>query len=153
MGLTLKKKKIVLDGEKEIDPKMEELKRQLRTEDGVHWVDHSKTLREQGIVESDVLLLKRKYFYSDANIDSRDPIQLNLLYQQAKEAILNGTHPVRQDDAVQFAAYQVQVQFGDHREITHKPGFLDLKEFLPQSYVRVNRIEKKIFTEHKNIQG
>jgi len=45
----------------------------------VNWVDHSKTLREQGIVESDVLLLKRKYFYSDANIDSRDPVQLNLV--------------------------------------------------------------------------
>ena len=28
-----------------------------------------------------------------------------------------------------------------------------LKEFLPQSYIRVNKIEKKIFTEHKNIQG
>jgi talin len=129
------------------------LRAQLNTEDGVLWVDHSKTLREQGIGETDILLLKRKYFYSDANIDSRDPIQLNLLYQQAKEAILNATHPVRQDDAVQFAAYQVQVQFGDHRETTHKLGFLDLKEFLPQSYIRVNKIEKKIFTEHKAIQG
>ena len=28
-----------------------------------------------------------------------------------------------------------------------------LKEFLPQSYIRVNKIEKKVFTEHKNIQG
>ena len=91
----------------------------------VHWVDHGKTLREQGIVETDILLLKRKYFYSDANIDSRDPIQLNLLYQQAKEAILNGTHPVRMEDAVQFAAFQCQVQFGDHRETTHKTGFLE----------------------------
>ena len=50
----------------------------------VNWVDHSKTLREQGIVETDVVLLKRKYFYSDANIDSRDPVQLNLLYEQAR---------------------------------------------------------------------
>ena len=91
----------------------------------VHWVDHGKTLREQGIVESDILVLKRKYFYSDANIDSRDPIQLNLLYQQAKEAILNSTHPVTQEDAIMFAAYQAQVQFGDHRESTHKPGFLE----------------------------
>merc|ERR1711953_1364333 len=130
--MTLKKKKIV-EGEKEIDPKMEELKRQLCTEDGVHWVDHGKTLREQGIVETDILLLKRKYFYSDANIDSRDPI--------------------RMEDAVQFAAFQCQVQFGDHRETTHKTGFLDLKEFLPQSYIRANRIEKKIFQEHKAIQG
>ena len=46
-------------------------------------------------------------------------------YQQAKEAILNGTHPVRLDDSVQFAAMQVQVQFGDHRETTHKAGFLE----------------------------
>lgn len=122
--MTLKRAKI-RDGEKEIDPKMEELKKQLNTEDGVNWVDHGKTLREQGIVETDILLLKRKYFYSDANIDSRDPIQLNLLYQQAKEAILNGTHPVRQEDAVMFAAFQVQVQFGDHKEAAHKPGFLE----------------------------
>jgi talin len=91
----------------------------------VNWVDHGKTLREQGIVEADVLLLKRKYFYSDANIDSRDPVQLNLLYEQAREAILDGTHPVRMDDATQFAALQVQIQFGDHKEQTHKPGILE----------------------------
>ncbi len=49
-------------------------------------MDHSRTLREQGIVEVDVLLLKRKYFFSDANVDSRDPIQLNLLYEQVIDA-------------------------------------------------------------------
>jgi talin len=37
----------------------------------VPWVEHSKTLREQGIEESEILLLKRKYFYSDANVDAR----------------------------------------------------------------------------------
>lgn len=122
--MTLRKTKYRA-GEKEIDPKMEELKRQLNTEDGINWVDHSKTLREQGIVETDVLLLKRKFFYSDANVDSRDPVQLNLLYEQAREAILDGTHPVRQDDAVAFAALQVQIQFGDHREANHRPGILE----------------------------
>jgi talin len=151
--MTIRSKKFK-EGEKEIDPKMVELKKQLNTEDGVNWVDHSKTLREQGIVESVELLLKRKYFYSDANVDSRDPVQLNLLYEQAREAIIDGTHPVRQDDAVMFAALQIQVQFGDHREETHKPGMLgDLKEFLPHHYMRVNKIEKKIFQEHKKLQG
>ena len=37
----------------------------------VNWVDHSKTLREQGVDESELLLLRRKYFYSDANVDAR----------------------------------------------------------------------------------
>lgn len=48
----------------------------------VNWVDHSKTLREQGIDESEILLLRRKYFFSDQNIDSTDPVQLGLLYVQ-----------------------------------------------------------------------
>lgn len=62
----------------------------------VNWVDVGKTLREQGIDESETVLLRRKFFYSDQNIDSRDPVQLNLLYVQARDAILDGTHPVTQ---------------------------------------------------------
>ena len=48
------------------------------------WLDHSKTLREQGVTDNDVLLLRRKFFFSDQNIDQRDPIQLNLLYVQVR---------------------------------------------------------------------
>lgn len=50
----------------------------------VNWVDHSKTLREQGIDETEILLLRRKYFFSDQNIDSTDPVQLGLLYVQVR---------------------------------------------------------------------
>jgi len=50
----------------------------------VDWLDHSKTLREQGIDPSETLLLRRKYFFSDQNVDARDPIQLNLLYVQVQ---------------------------------------------------------------------
>lgn len=32
--------------------------------------------------ENETLLLRRKFFYSDQNVDSRDPVQLNLLYVQ-----------------------------------------------------------------------
>ena len=34
-------------------------------------------------------------------------MQLNLLYEQAKEQILEGTHPVEIEKAITFAAYQV----------------------------------------------
>ena len=37
----------------------------------MNWVDHGKTLREQGVDETEILLLRRKYFYSDANVDAR----------------------------------------------------------------------------------
>ena len=91
----------------------------------VNWVDHSKTLREQGIDESETVLLRRKYFFSDGNVDSRDPVQLNLLFVQARDSILNGTHPVTLDQACAFAGMQSQAQFGDHVETKHKPGFLE----------------------------
>merc|ERR1719204_542363 len=151
--LTMKKGTLGRNKDEKFDPKIEELKQTLKTEDGVNWVDHSKTLREQGITEEDVLLLKRKYFYSDANIDDRDPIQLNLLYEQAKLAILDGTHPVPLDKAVVFAAYQLQIQFGDFREQTHQPGVLDLKEFLPQTWLKQTKVEKKILAKHKELKG
>ena len=50
----------------------------------VNWLDHSRTFREQGVEESETLLLRRKFFYSDQNVDSRDPVQLNLLYVQVR---------------------------------------------------------------------
>lgn len=48
----------------------------------VDWLDHGKTLREQGVTVEETLLLRRKYFFSDQNVDARDPVQLNLLYVQ-----------------------------------------------------------------------
>lgn len=51
----------------------------------VNWLDHGRTLREQGVEETEMLLLRRKFFYSDQNVDSRDPVQLNLLYVQVHD--------------------------------------------------------------------
>ncbi|XP_026736418.1 talin-1 isoform X5 [Trichoplusia ni] len=147
--LTLKRK----HQEKERDAKMEQLRKKLRTDDEVNWVEPSKTLREQGIEGRETLLLRRKLFFSDRNVDSRDPVQLNLLYVQARDAILEGTHPITVDKACEFAGIQCQIQFGDHREDKHTTGFLDLKEFLPASYMKVKGIEKKVFKEHKKHVG
>ncbi|GAB0095550.1 talin-1 [Sergentomyia squamirostris] len=143
--LTLRRKV----AEKDRDAKMESLRKKLKTDDEINWIEMGKTLREQGIDESETVLLRRKFFYSDQNIDSRDPVQLNLLYVQARDAIIDGTHPVTQEKACEFAGIQAQIQFGDYNERKHTTGFLDLKEFLPQSYVRVKNIEKKIFAEHR----
>ncbi|KAK2818760.1 hypothetical protein Q5P01_024321 [Channa striata] len=145
---TLKKDKTLLRDDK----KMEKLKQKLHTDDELNWLDHGRTLREQGVEETEMLLLRRKFFYSDQNVDSRDPVQLNLLYVQARDDILNGSHPVSFDKACEFAGYQCQIQFGDHNESKHKAGFLDLKEFLPKEYIK-NKGEKKIFQAHKNCQN
>lgn len=55
----------------------------------MNWLDHGRTLREQGVEETEMLLLRRKFFYSDQNVDSRDPVQLNLLYVQVNKALID----------------------------------------------------------------
>uniref|UniRef100_A0A671WEH4 Talin 2a n=1 Tax=Sparus aurata TaxID=8175 RepID=A0A671WEH4_SPAAU len=143
---TLKKDRTLLRDER----KMEKLKAKLHTDDDLNWLDHSRTFREQGVDENETLLLRRKFFYSDQNVDSRDPVQLNLLYVQARDDILNGSHPVSFDKAGEFGGIQAQIQFGPHVEHKHKPGFLDLKEFLPKEYIKQRGAEKKVFQEHNN---
>uniref|UniRef100_A0A673CK80 Talin 2b n=1 Tax=Sphaeramia orbicularis TaxID=375764 RepID=A0A673CK80_9TELE len=145
MGTLKKDRTLLLRDER----KMEKLKAKLHTDDDLNWLDHSRTFREQGVEESETLLLRRKFFYSDQNVDSRDPVQLNLLYVQARDDILNGSHPVSFDKACEFAGIQAQIQFGPHVEHKHKPGFLDLKEFLPKEYIKQRGSEKKIFQDHK----
>ncbi|XP_009696123.1 PREDICTED: talin-2-like, partial [Cariama cristata] len=140
---TLKKDRTLLRDER----KMEKLKAKLHTDDDLNWLDHSRTFREQGVDENETLLLRRKFFYSDQNVDSRDPVQLNLLYVQARDDILNGSHPVSFEKACEFGGFQAQIQFGPHVEHKHKPGFLDLKEFLPKEYTKQRGAEKRIFQD------
>ncbi|KAF5405196.1 FERM central domain protein [Paragonimus heterotremus] len=133
--------------------KMEKLKRKLHTDDDMDWLNPSQSLRQQGIDENEVLLLKRRYFFSDMNVDARDPVQLNLLYVQLKDAILKGTHPVSLDEAIHLAAIQCQVQFGDYVQERFKNNFLDLKDFLPKEYAKLRSLEKKIFQQHAQFAG
>ena len=46
------------------------------------WLDQSKTLRQQEIDEQSTVVLRRKYFFYDTNVDQGDPVKLNLLYVQ-----------------------------------------------------------------------
>ncbi|KAJ3195929.1 Talin-1 [Irineochytrium annulatum] len=120
------------------------------TEDEARWLNPEITLREQGLTDADGVILKKKFFFTDQNIDRNDPVQLNLLYNQTKEMIVSGKHPSTIEEAAQFAAIQSQIQFGNHEPDKHKPG---LKDFVPPEY-RANRdLPKKIAAEHAKLQG
>eukprot|EP00051_Salpingoeca_urceolata_P011463 m.142076 g.142076 ORF g.142076 m.142076 type:complete len:2525 (-) comp17132_c0_seq1:108-7682(-) len=125
-----------------------------KSPDDVSWLAHDQTLREQGITASQPMLLRKKFFFSDQNVDRSDAVQINILYQESKDAILDGTHPCTLDEAAEFAAMQVQVEYGDHNPDRHKPGFIDnLRSVLPAEYVKTKGSEKKIYVEHKKLAG
>ncbi|KAF6776525.1 hypothetical protein AHF37_04495 [Paragonimus kellicotti] len=69
--------------------KLEKMKQKLHTDDELNWLSHGKTLRQHDVEESEILLLRRKFFFSDQNVDARDPVQLNLLYIQAHRNLGN----------------------------------------------------------------
>lgn len=49
------------------------------------WLDMSSNLSESTVVkENSVLILKKKFFCSDSNVDRSDPVQLHLLYTQVR---------------------------------------------------------------------
>ncbi|XP_013148908.1 PREDICTED: talin-1-like isoform X2 [Papilio polytes] len=148
--LTLKRKQQT----REKDAQMEQLSKKLKTDDNVEWLEQHKTLREIGVDAQQTLLLKRRLFYSDRNVDARDPVQLNLLYVQTRDAVLDGRQVLTEEKAIEFAGIQCQVQYGDFQEDKHKPGFLEnLKEFLPEQYAGSWGAERKVLKEYSKHHG
>lgn len=76
------------------------------------WLVPTKPIEEQGLKIDLVFLLKKKYFYSDANISLQDPMGLHLLFVQATDAIISGLHPIVAAEACSLAALQAQVLEG-----------------------------------------
>ena len=66
---------------------------------------------------------------------------------------MDSTHPCTREEAIQFAALQCQIQYGNYDEAKHKPGYLTLVNFLPQEYTKIKGIEKNIFTQHRKLHN
>ncbi len=47
-----------------------------------NWLNIHKPLREQGIDETGVLILRKGLYVTDDNVDVNDPIQVNLIFVQ-----------------------------------------------------------------------
>lgn len=89
------------------------------------WLISSECLDEQGIPEGVLLIFKKKFFFSDANIDRDDPVALHLLYVQSRDAVISGDHPTIRSEARDLAALQMQIVLGNYDTEKHKPGFLE----------------------------
>ncbi|XP_055353722.1 fermitin family homolog 2-like [Paramacrobiotus metropolitanus] len=74
------------------------------------WLDSSRSLYEQGIREGDTVLLRFKFFtFYDLN-PKFDVKRINQIYEQARWMILNEEVDCTEEEAMLFAALQVQIQ-------------------------------------------
>ncbi|KAM9956083.1 hypothetical protein ACTFIW_005939 [Dictyostelium discoideum] len=117
------------------------------------WINHAQPLHEQGVPDDAVVLLKKKFFVDDFNVNRDDPIQLHLVYVQSRDAIISGSHPCSYEEAVQFGALQCQIQLGNHNPNLHKPGYLKIKEYFPPSFHKKKDAEKDIYKEFRKLTG
>ncbi|KYR00680.1 filopodin [Tieghemostelium lacteum] len=115
------------------------------------WLNTNQILSEQGIAETELLILKKKFFFNDANIDRNDPVQLHLLYVQCRDSIVGGSYPTLREESINLAALHCQIFMGDFNPTKHVPGSLAVKEFVPQQWVKTKGIEKDIYREYKKL--
>ncbi|NXB15064.1 FERM1 protein, partial [Rhagologus leucostigma] len=72
------------------------------------WLDSSRSLMEQGVVEEDQLLLRFKYYtFFDLN-PKYDAVRINQIYEQARWAILLEEIDCTEEEMLIFAALQAQ---------------------------------------------
>lgn len=131
--------------------KVQTLKRKAHTDDDTYWLANQKTLREAG-VHDDTLVVIRRRFTVEQSVNITNPIEINLLYVQSRDAILDGSHPCTMEQAAKFAAFQIQVTHGDFDDSRYKSGFVDVKECLPKEYHKSKEIVKKIKEEHRILE-
>jgi len=122
----------------------------LQWEENGQWLIMSKALTEQGDVDK-VLVLKKRFFVNDSELDKNAPVQLHLAYIQGREMIISGLHSTSKEEASMFAALQAQVELGIFNPHTHKPGKLQLAHFVPPQYVKLKDMESLILHNWKGL--
>lgn len=84
-------------------------------------------------------------------------MQLNLLYLQCRDGVLNGLHPVSRETAIKLAALQCYIEYGPFQEGVQRSIeyiFLQVfkllklifsaKDLLPKEYAKAKEHEKNI---------
>ena len=138
--------------QKEDEETKKEKKKPTKIESG-NWLNPDKTLREQGLVEEDFVILKKKFFVTDQNVDRTDPVQLVMMYTQSYDMVVTGKIPTTAEEAIQFGGIILQIKFGNHDPEKHKPGFVKLKDLVASEYHKNKDVEKAIYKEHSILHG
>ena len=114
------------------------------------WLLNTQTITEQGN-SNEVMVLKKRFYVTDSELDRNSPVQLHLAYIQGRESVVSGNHPVTKEEAAMFAALQAQVEYGIFNPQSHKPGFLELHRFVPPQFLKMKDMEGLVLRNWRSI--
>jgi talin len=132
------------------------LQQKLITDDKIEWLHPSETLaselyryRDLGInyeilgikLDLPTVVLRRRYFFSDANVEERDPKQLALLYKQCVKSVITGEYSVTKQKALQLAGFQAKAEYGRYSS-SNKPDKKIVAELIPADIIKKEKAAK-----------
>ena len=117
------------------------------------WLTTGVPLCEQLFDSDERVVLRRKVFLSDSQLDNPDPFEMEFLYLECRRSVVTGRHPITLQQAVQFAALQMQTQFGNYDPLVHVADYLKTKDFLPPNHQAVVLVEEDIYNQHRKLKG
>lgn len=88
------------------------------------WLDSSKSLMEQLDQENDLVFLRFKYFAFHELNAKVDSIRINQIYEQAKWSILTDEIDCTEQELINFAALQLQIQLQAKNFLKNSPNSL-----------------------------
>lgn len=105
------------------------------------WLDSSKSLMQQGVQEGDRLWLRFKYFTFHDLDPKMDAVRINLLFEQARWAVLLEETECTEEEMMVFAALQYHVNklsvTADPMHLHNDPALQDLDEALSHLEVKL----------------
>lgn len=115
------------------------------------WLSHDIPLHKQ-IKSSDPRIIIRKRYFSTDDLRTRDPYGLQLLYLECRQGVVSGFHPTTLDQALRFAALQMQITYRNYDPLEHVAGFFNCPEFLPQQWCETEMIEEDVYKRHRQLK-
>ena len=87
-----------------------------------------------------------------------DPVELHLLYTQAKGCVLRGKYAVTDTEALLLSALTMQIEYGDCNPENHTAGFLrnELIKYIPKHLYGLQKpevLEKDFVGTHQKMKG
>ena len=87
-----------------------------------------------------------------------DPVELHLLYTQAKGCVMRGKYAVTDTESLLLAALTMQIEYGDYNPEKHTAGFLrnELIKYIPKHLYGLQKPEvweKDFVVTHQKMKG
>eukprot|EP01047_Picozoa_sp_COSAG01_P016406 COSAG01_NODE_840_length_13184_cov_18.465724_5_plen_1561_part_00 len=116
-----------------------------------------KPFAKKGIAKHNMVFSKRLYVDKKGEVSS-DPVELHLLYTQAKGCVMRGKYAVTDTEALLLAALTLQIECGNHNPEKHTAGFLrnELVKYIPKHLYGLQKPEvweKDFVATHVKMKG